>query len=78
MNTWLDAAVVQCPKCGNFHVDASWYLVELASDITCGKCRTEFNGKQSVTDRVILEFAVNDQGKMQNVVVLKHLPVEAP
>ena len=73
MNTWLDTAVVRCPNCGNIHVDASWFLIELESDIQCGRCQTEFNGKDNTVDRVLLEFAVNGEGKMQNVRVKEHL-----
>ena len=76
MSTWLDVAVVRCPNCGNYHVDASWYLVELESDIQCGRCQTEFNGKDNTTDRVLLEFVVGEEGKMQNVRVAEHLAVE--
>jgi NMD protein affecting ribosome stability and mRNA decay len=76
MSTWLDVAVVRCPNCGNYHVDASWYLIELESDIQCGHCQTEFNGKDNATDRVLLEFVVGEEGKMQNVRVAEHLAVE--
>jgi hypothetical protein len=76
MSTWLDVAVVRCPNCGNYHVDASWYLIELESDIQCGSCQTEFNGKDNTTDRVLLEFVVGEEGKMQNVRVAEHLAVE--
>jgi hypothetical protein len=76
MNTWLDVAVVRCPNCGNYHVDASWFLIELESDIQCGRCQTEFNGKDNTTDRVLLEFTIDEEGKMQNMRVKEHLPVE--
>jgi hypothetical protein len=76
MSVWLDLAVVRCPNCGNLHVDASWFLVELESDIQCGRCQTEFNGKDNLTDRVLLEFDVDEAGKMQNVRVKEHLPVD--
>lgn len=76
MNAWLDLAVVRCPNCGNLHVDASWFLVELDSDIQCGHCQTEFNGKDNLTDRVLLKFGVNKAGKMQNAHVAEHLPSE--
>jgi hypothetical protein len=76
MNTWLDVAVVRCPNCGNMHVDASWFLIELESDIQCGRCQTEFNGKDNTTDRVLLEFTVNEQGKTQGVRIAERLPFE--
>jgi NMD protein affecting ribosome stability and mRNA decay len=76
MNTWLDVAVVRCPNCGNYHVDASWYIIELESDIQCGRCQTEFNGKENATDRVLLEFAIDEDAKVQNVRIAEHLPLE--
>jgi NMD protein affecting ribosome stability and mRNA decay len=76
MDTWLDVAVVRCPNCGNYHVDASWYIIELESDIQCGRCQTEFNGKENATDRVLLEFTLNENGKMRDVKIAEHLPLE--
>ncbi|HLE74654.1 MAG TPA: hypothetical protein VI864_01230 [Candidatus Bathyarchaeia archaeon] len=76
MNVWLDVAVVRCPNCGNHYVDASWYVIELESDIQCGRCQTEFNGKDNTTDRVLLEFAVDDVGKMQNARIAEHLAIK--
>ncbi len=76
MNAYLDAAVMRCPKCGKVYVDASWYLIELESDIQCNVCGTEFNSKNNTTDRVLLEFEVDEKGKMQNVKVAKHFPTE--
>jgi NMD protein affecting ribosome stability and mRNA decay len=76
VNTFLDVAVVRCPNCGNLHVDASWYLIELESDIQCGRCQTEFNGKENATDRVLVEFAADENGKMQNVRVAERLQLE--
>jgi NMD protein affecting ribosome stability and mRNA decay len=76
VNTWLDVAVVRCPNCGNYHVDASWYVIELESDIQCGRCRTEFNGKDNTTDRVLLKFNVDERGKTQNVRIAEHLSFE--
>lgn len=76
MNTWLDVAVVRCPNCGNYHVDASWYIIELESDIQCGRCQTEFNGKENATDRVLLEFVIDENGKMQTTKIVEHSPLE--
>jgi DNA-directed RNA polymerase subunit RPC12/RpoP len=76
MSTWLDVAVVRCPNCGNYHVDASWYLIELESDIQCGRCQTEFNGKENATDRVLLEFEIDENGKMQTAKIVEHSPLE--
>ena len=76
MNTFLDVAVVRCPNCGNYHVDASWYLIEMESDIQCGRCQTEFNGKDNATDRAVLEFAVNEAEKLRNVRIADLLSLE--
>jgi len=76
MNTWLDVAVVRCPNCDNYHVDTSWFLIELESDIQCGHCQTEFNGKENAVDRVLLEFSLNKEGKLQGVRIAEHLPSE--
>ena len=76
MSAWLDLAVVRCPNCDNLHVDASWFLVELESDIQYGHCQTEFNGKDNLTDRVLLKFDVDEAGKTGNARVAEHLPPE--
>jgi hypothetical protein len=57
-------------------VDASWHVVEVESDIECGKCGVEFNSKKSATDRVMLEFQIDENGKMQNVEMIEHLKLE--
>ena len=76
MNVWLDVAVVRCPNCGNHYVDASWYVIELESDIQCSRCQTEFNGKDNTIDRVLLEFAIGEDGKMQHVIIAEHLAIK--
>jgi NMD protein affecting ribosome stability and mRNA decay len=76
MNTWLDVAVVRCPNCGNYHVDTSWFLIELESDLQCGHCQTEFNGKENAVDRALLEFTLNKDGKLQSVRIAEHIPLE--
>jgi len=76
MNTWLDVAVVRCSTCGNYHVEASWYIIELESDIQCGRCQTEFNGKENATDRVLLEFDIGENGKMKSVHIAERLSLE--
>ena len=76
MSAWLDVAVVRCPNCGNYHVDASWYIIELESDIQCGHCQTEFNGKANTTDRILLEFVVDENGKMKSVHIAERLSLE--
>jgi hypothetical protein len=48
----------------------------LESDIQCGRCQTEFNGKENATDRLLLEFTLNEEGKMRDVKIAEHLPLE--
>jgi len=60
---WLDVSIFRCPECGRYYADASWYAVELESDIECGICHKMFNAKKSLTDRVMLEFEINETGK---------------
>ena len=76
MKTWLDAAVICCPHCGHYYVDASWYIIEMGSDIECGCCGKEFNSKKNATDRAMLEFEIGENGKTQAVKILKHLELE--
>jgi hypothetical protein len=76
MKAWLDVALLCCPKCGHYYVDASWYVVEMESDIECGHCRTEFNSKKNAIDRAILEFQLDETRKMQKVKIVKHLNLE--
>jgi hypothetical protein len=76
LKAWFDVTVLRCPHCKRFYVDASWYVIEMESDIECGHCGTEFNGKKNATDRVILEFQVDKEGKMQEAKISKHLKLE--
>jgi hypothetical protein len=63
MKTWLDVSVLRCPNCGRHYVEASWYVVEMEADIECG-------------DRVLLEFDIGEDGKLQKVDITKHLGIE--
>ena len=76
MKAWLDVALLRCPKCGHYYVDASWYVVEMESDIECGHCGIEFNSKKNAIDRTMLEFQIDGNGKMQKVKISKHLKSE--
>lgn len=73
MKAWLDVAILRCPNCGHYYVDASWYVVEMESDIECGNCETIFNSKKNATDRIMLEFQVDEEGKAQKARIAKHL-----
>jgi len=70
---WLDVSVFRCPGCGRYYVDASWYAVELESDIECGSCHEVFNTKRQITDRVMLEFKIDEKGKMLEAEVTNHI-----
>ena len=72
---WLDVSVFRCPQCGRCYVDASWYVVELESDIECGSCHEIFNTKNQVTDRVMLKFKINVKGKVLEAEVAKYIPL---
>ncbi|MEM3596822.1 MAG: hypothetical protein QXJ53_01640 [Candidatus Bathyarchaeia archaeon] len=76
MKAYLDVAVLRCPDCGRFYVDASWYVIEMESDIKCGSCKAEFNSKKNAMDRVLLEFQVDDNGKIEKVKIAEHLKLE--
>jgi len=76
MKAWLDVAVLRCPNCAHYYVDASWYVLEMESDIECGRCGTEFNSKKNATDRTMLEFEIDENGKMSQAKILDHLKLE--
>lgn len=71
-DTWLDVSVIRCQNCGRYYTDASWYVVEMGADIECGACHVTFNTKKNVTDRIMLNFKVNDKGRAKEVNVAKH------
>ena len=76
MKAWLDVALLRCPDCGHYYIDVSWYVVEMESDVECGKCGTEFNSKKNAVDRAMLEFQIDEKDKMQNAKIIKHLKLE--
>jgi len=45
----------------------------MESDIECGRCGTEFNSKKNAKDRAMLEFQIDENGKMQKVKIAEHL-----
>lgn len=71
--TWLDAAVFQCPSCMHFYVDASWYAATLESDMEYGVCHAIFNPKKELTDRALLRFTLDENGAIKEIIVAKHL-----
>ncbi|MBX5321737.1 MAG: hypothetical protein QHH12_01160 [Candidatus Bathyarchaeota archaeon] len=77
MKAWLDVAVLRCPNCGRHYIEASWYVLEMESDIECGECGKEFNTKKNATDRALLEFQINEDSKIQKVDIAKRLKLES-
>lgn len=70
---WLDVSVIQCPNCGRYYADASWYVVEIGSDIECGTCHTTFNTEKNATDRMMLSLNIDAEGKVHEAEVARHL-----
>lgn len=70
---WLDVSIIRCPSCGRHFADASWYVVELESDIECGSCHETFNAKKHLTDRVMLEFKIDEKGRVLEAVAVEHI-----
>ena len=63
---WLDVAIFRCPACGRIYAEAAWYAVEIGADIECGSCGAEFNPRDTLLDRVMLEFSV-EEGRVKEV-----------
>jgi len=70
---WLDISVLQCPNCGRHYAEASWYAVELESDMECGSCHKIFNAKKQLKDRVMLEFQINEKGRALEANITEHI-----
>jgi Zn ribbon nucleic-acid-binding protein len=64
---FLDVAVSVCPYCGAPYADASWYVIELGCDVECGACGMIWNLKASEVDRILLEFLLDENGKVIKV-----------
>ncbi len=64
---YLDVSVSVCPHCGALYADASWYVITLESDVECGTCGNDFNPKKSLSDRVLIQFDVDENGKVSAV-----------
>jgi ribosomal protein S27E len=70
---FLDVSVSVCPHCGTPYADASWYVIEVASDVECGVCGKTWNPKasKSKVDRILLEFLLDEEGKVMEVEIKK-------
>jgi len=73
-HAWLDVSVIRCPHCRRYFVDASWYVVELESDIECGSCHKTFNTKKQLTDRLMLGFKIDKKGRATETGIIEHIP----
>jgi len=69
---WLDIALVQCPRCGHYYADVSWYVVEIGADIECGTCHESFNTKKHQVDRIMLELSI-EKGKVTQTKIAGHI-----
>lgn len=72
-NAWLDVAITRCPNCGHQYADASWYIIEMASDIECGKCHANFNTKKYLSDRIMMGLKIDANGRVQEAEVAEHI-----
>ena len=70
---WLDVSIFRCPGCSRWYSDVSWYAVEMESDIECGTCHANFNAKEQLTDRTIIEFEIDEKGKILSTKIVKHI-----
>ena len=74
---YLDVSVIKCPYCGKVYVEASWYVLELQSDIECGVCHETFNGAAFLIERLMLKFELNDVGRVREVKIVGDKPSES-
>lgn len=65
MDAYLDVSVAKCPSCGKYYAEASWYALNLESDLECGKCGKSFSAKKHSTDRALVRFRLNEEGKIK-------------
>ena len=64
---FLDVSISVCPHCGTVYADASWYVTKMASDVECGACGKIWNPKASKVERILLEFFLDEDGKVLEV-----------
>jgi len=69
----FDVSITKCPKCGKLYADASWYVAEIGSDVGCSVCKNTFNSKKNITDRLLLKFDLNVEGRVNDVSISKSL-----
>jgi hypothetical protein len=64
---FLDVTVSLCPYCGAPYADASWYVMELGSDVECGTCGQTWNPKSYKSDRILVAFELDESGTVARV-----------
>lgn len=62
---YLDVSLIRCPRCGKLYVDASWYILDMESDIECGVCGSEFNTRKNIVRRLMLKISLDDEGNLR-------------
>ncbi len=67
MDSYLNVAIVKCPRCGKFYAESSWYVLDMESDMRCGKCGKEFNSKETLTDKILAKFEMDEEGKVKKI-----------
>lgn len=72
---WLDVSVVRCPNCGKMYSDASWYVLDMESDIECTECGHVFNTRKNLIDRVLIRLSIKDN-RVDDVTLEKHLSID--
>ncbi len=66
-NAFLDVTISRCPYCGTPYADASWYALELGSDVECGTCGRTWNPKSCTCDRILVAFELDESGTVVSV-----------
>jgi len=74
IETWLDISIIKCPNCGKIYTDASWYVVELESDIQCSICKSTFNTKENILIRALIKIEI-ENNSIKRITVDRYLPV---
>ncbi len=64
-DAYLDVTMIRCPECGKLYVDASWYILDMESDIECGICGREFNTKDNIVKRILLKITLEEEGRIR-------------
>ena len=62
--SYLDITLIRCPNCGKLYSDASWYVVDMESDIECGECGFTFNTFENIVKRFLLKIELDETGRL--------------